>query len=154
GEYGRTSFDEGSNVLYADLSVRNTGQYPADAPLLVGVTNLSDPNVRVKDPDGLTPDGIPYYDFSKLVAGRTVHPSEVTGSRTVAFSDPQRIPFTYDLVFLGRLNQAPAITTVPVVEAFAGRPYAYAVGATDPDGDPLTFSLTIHPAGLAIDPTS
>src|SRR5262249_6635899 len=43
------------------------------------------------------------------------------------------------------------ITTVPDVEAVAGRPFDYDVDATDPDGDAVTFSLPTHPAGMAID---
>ena len=49
GEYGRTAFNEKSSVLYADMAIRNAGQYAADTPLLVGITNLSDPSVRVRD---------------------------------------------------------------------------------------------------------
>ena len=41
GDYARTSFNEDTNILYADLRVRNAGQYPADAPLIVGVKNIS-----------------------------------------------------------------------------------------------------------------
>jgi RHS repeat-associated protein len=151
-EYGRTSFNEDTNVLYGDLAVRNAGQYLADTPLLVGVTNISDPTIRVRDAAGLTPDGIPYYDFTSLVADGTLAPGEVSGSRSLAFYDPNRVQFTYDLVFLGKLNRAPAITTVPDVEAIAGQPYVYNVGASDPDGDPLTFSLPAGPAGMVIDP--
>ena len=105
GEYGRTSFNENSDVLYADMAIRNAGQYAADTPLLVGITNLSDPSVRVRNADGVTPDGIPYYDFTSLVAGSTLEPGAVTSERTIAFYDPSRVQFTYDLVLLGQLNR-------------------------------------------------
>ncbi len=154
GEYGRTSWHDATNLLHAELAVRNTGQYPIGAPLLVGITNISDPTVRVRNPDGLTPDGIPYFDFSALVAGGLLAPGQVSGTRGVTFFDPNRVQFTYDLVFLGRLNQAPAITSVPDVEAVVGRPYSYAVTATDPDGDPLAFALVTAPTGMTIDATT
>ena len=41
-----------------DLRVRDAGQYAADAPLIVGVRNISDPTVRALDFDGLLPDGL------------------------------------------------------------------------------------------------
>ena len=41
GDYARTSFNEDTKILYADLRVRNAGSYPADAPLIVGVKNIS-----------------------------------------------------------------------------------------------------------------
>ncbi|HVK07210.1 MAG TPA: hypothetical protein VM597_00395, partial [Gemmataceae bacterium] len=59
-EYGRTSYHVDSKVLYADVAVRNDGRYAAGAPLLVGVKNVSDPAVRVRGADGVTPDGVPY----------------------------------------------------------------------------------------------
>src|SRR5262249_18036719 len=139
-DYGRTSFDEAAHVLYADLAVRNAGQYAADAPLLVGVKNISDPSVRLRGFDGTTPDGVPYFDLSALVAGGTLRPGELTGARTLAFYDPSGVQFSYDLVFLGKLNRAPAISTVPDIEALAGRPYRYDVDASDPDGDAVTYT--------------
>jgi hypothetical protein len=154
GEYGRTSFNEKSDVLYAGMVVHNAGQYPADTPLLVGITNISDPTVRVREPDGLTPEGIPYYNYSDLVAGGTLHPGERTGERTLAFFNPNRIQFTYDLIFLGQLNQAPRFLTVPDVEALAGRPYSYDSDATDPDEDPVSYSLAAGPQGAVVDPTT
>ena len=154
GAYARTSFNENSDILYADMAVRNAGQYSADAPLLVGLTNLSDPTVRVRDPDGLTPEGIPYYNYSDLVAGGTLQPGELTGDRTLAFYNPNRIQFTYDLVFLGQLNQAPQFLTVPDVEALAGRAYRYDSDATDPDADPVSFSKVAGPQNASVDPTT
>jgi hypothetical protein len=51
-----------------------------------------------------------------------------------------------------RRNQSPVITSAPITTATAGQPYGYDVEATDPDaGDPLTFSLTIAPTGMAIE---
>ena len=37
--------DDGADILYADLAIQNTGDYQIDAPLLVGVRNLSSPLV-------------------------------------------------------------------------------------------------------------
>jgi YD repeat-containing protein len=151
GRYGRTSFNADLKVLYADLALENTGAYTVDGPLLVGITNLSDPTVRVRGYDGFTREGIPYFDFSTQVNGSTLGPDEVTSSQTLAFYNPSRVQFTYDLIFLGRLNEAPSITTVPKIEAIAGRPYSYDADATDPNGDPLAWSLAAGPEGAAID---
>jgi sugar lactone lactonase YvrE len=150
-EYARTSFHDDTATLYADVAVRNTGPYPADVPLLVAVRNISDPAVRVRGAAGLTPDGLPYFNFTPLVGGRTLNPDGVTGTASLAFFNPLAARFTYELVFLGRLNEAPAITTVPDLEALAGRPYRYDLAATDPDGDPVTYAVVSGPAGLAVD---
>src|SRR5208337_4929048 len=74
--------------------------------------------------------------------------------QSLEFLDPNRVQFTYDLVFLGQLNQPPYITSVPVVDAIVGRTYSYAATATDADSNPLTFSLTTAPSAMQVDPTT
>ena len=59
--YDRTSFDEQSKTLYADLTLQNSGQYPLDAPLYLTVENISDPTVQLRDYDGVLANGTPYY---------------------------------------------------------------------------------------------
>lgn len=52
------------------------------------------------------------------------------------------------------LNQAPTMAALPAFAATALEPFTYSVTASDPDGDPLTFSLTRAPAGMSIDARS
>ena len=47
-------------------------------------------------------------------------------------------------------NQTPIITSTPITTATVGAAYTYNVTATDPDGNTLTFSLTIIPPGMTI----
>ncbi|HQR05264.1 MAG TPA: putative Ig domain-containing protein [Gemmatales bacterium] len=156
GEYARTSFQTSSKTLYADIAVRNLGQYPAGVPLYVGVKNISDPAVQVLNAAGTLPDGTPYYDFTGLVTGGATQlaPNASTGTLSLAFSNPNRGRFTYDLVFLGVPNRAPIFTTIPELEATVGHQYRYDTYATDPDNDPLTFTLLSRPTGMTIDPVT
>ncbi|MCM3869899.1 MAG: putative Ig domain-containing protein [Pyrinomonadaceae bacterium] len=48
------------------------------------------------------------------------------------------------------VNQAPTITSAPVITASTGTPYSYQVQAVDPNSDPLTFSLATAPTGMTI----
>lgn len=50
-----------------------------------------------------------------------------------------------------RDNRPPRITSTPVTNATAGATYRYSVRASDPDGDPLTYSLSTAPANMSID---
>ena len=52
------------------------------------------------------------------------------------------------------VNVPPGITSAPPTRAFVEETYSYAVRATDPEDDPLTFSLTTAPAGMSIDPNT
>jgi len=51
-------------------------------------------------------------------------------------------------------NSAPVIESDPVATAKEGADYTYAVEATDPNGDNLTYSLTVNPAGMSINSTT
>ncbi len=152
-EYARTSFRAADKTLYTDIAVRNLGQYPAGVPLLVGVKNLSDPAVKVRNAAGTLPDGTPYYDFTGLVTGGAAQlmPDAATGTLSLVFSNPNRGRFTYDLVFLGVPNRAPSFTTIPELEASPGRAYIYDANATDPDGDTPSFTVLSGPVGMTID---
>jgi hypothetical protein len=152
--YGQTSFNQQSGVLYAGLTVQNTGTYPVDAPLVAVITHLSDPSIRVRGKDGVTPDGLPYFDLSGLIGSSTLAVGQSTGTRTLSFYDHNHTQFTYDLKILGQLNRPPAFTSQPNTEAIPGVPYVYQATASDPDNDPLTFSLLIGPAGITVDATS
>jgi Putative Ig domain/PKD domain/PASTA domain len=48
-------------------------------------------------------------------------------------------------------NRDPQITSTPITSAIQDSPYSYDVEATDPDGDTLSFVLTLAPAGMSID---
>ncbi len=48
-------------------------------------------------------------------------------------------------------NRPPTIVSTPPLSGTVGRLYAYDAKATDPDGDPLTWSLDVFPAGMSID---
>src|SRR5262245_16647218 len=48
-------------------------------------------------------------------------------------------------------NHAPVINPIPPMTAHPGILLAFPITATDPDGDPLTFSLINPPPGAAVD---
>lgn len=153
-DYARTSFDEQNRLLYAELAIRNQGEHDADNPFFVGVRNISDPTVTVRNIAGVTSDGIPYYDFSPAVPGNSLAPNEISGYVNAVFHNPNRVPFKYELVFLAKLNERPVFTSTPIVETSAGGSYAYDADATDPDGDTLSYSLVSAPPSLQINPAT
>ncbi|OUL33998.1 putative Ig domain-containing protein [Nostoc sp. 106C] len=153
-EYHRTSLNADSRLLYADIAIRNIGSYSIDAPLIVAVNHISNPSVLVRNSDGFTPEGVPYYDFSKLVGDSKLDPQELTQQRSLIFYNPNSVQFTYDLSVLAQLNAAPVIQTQANKEIITGHSYSYDVDATDPNGDSLTYKLLVSPQGMTIDSTS
>ncbi|WP_233902915.1 putative Ig domain-containing protein [Stieleria maiorica] len=150
--YGRTSFKDSDDRLLVDLATRNTGTFETDVPLLVGIKNISDPTVSVVGADGFMPGGTPYYDYTEAVRDGTLEAGETTDSPTVTFHTPSRQQFDYELVFYGKLNEAPIIESLPKIEAAYDREYRYEVLATDPEDDPLSYTLTTKPAGMDFAP--
>ena len=51
-------------------------------------------------------------------------------------------------------NKLPIITSTPITVATVGFVYSYDVNATDPDGDTLTYTLSVAPSGMNIDYTT
>jgi RHS repeat-associated protein len=51
------------------------------------------------------------------------------------------------------VNRPPQFTNEPPTEAAVGQAYVFDVGAIDPDGDPLAFTLSTFPAGMTVDPS-
>ena len=47
-------------------------------------------------------------------------------------------------------NAAPVITSTAPTSATEGQAYSYQAAATDGDGDPLTWNLTVKPAGMGV----
>ncbi len=152
-EYHRTSFHPGQNVLYADAALTNTGPYAVTGPVLLGITNISHPGVHVFQPDGVSREGIPYFDITDLVADGVFSPAETTALATLSFNNPHRVPFTYDLVLVGAANHAPQFNSVPPVSVADDREYRYQALAIDPDGDQPSYRLVAAPPGMAIDST-
>jgi hypothetical protein len=78
GEYAQTSFDE-AGAYSTPTWPCHVGSYAVDGPLW-WASATSATNVQVVNADGVTPDGVPYFDFTDLIAGGAVEPGEATGA--------------------------------------------------------------------------
>ncbi len=54
-------------------------------------------------------------------------------------------------ILITAVNDAPIITSSPLISAGEGLPYSYHIQAADPDEDNLEYSLVTFPAGMTID---
>lgn len=152
GIHQRTSWNRNGKALSVTLNSSNSGSFPVNAPLLVGVVNISDPSVRLLGIDGYTPAGIPYFDLSNLLAKGRLTSVDTPASRRITFHNDKQTVFDYELVYFARLNQPPIFDSVPVVNAFSNSSYRYDVRAIDDAGDDVTYSLIASPDGMEVDP--
>lgn len=68
---------------------------------------------------------------------------------TVAVSDGSLSATQSFTINVGN-NRAPTVSSTPPITAAEGNAYSYQVVASDPDGDPLSYTLTAAPAGMTI----
>jgi fibro-slime domain-containing protein/RHS repeat-associated protein len=151
-DYHRTSFNAGTKELDVNVALKNQGSYGLNGTLLVVVKNISDPSVRVKNADGFTPEGLPYYTFT--ASNGKLDPTQVTSEQTLVFKNPNGVQFSYDLTVLAEINAAPVIKSQPELEVIGGKQYQYQVQAEDLNGDSLSYKLLSAPSGMAIDPST
>lgn len=166
--------DNGVGNLTAEqafqVNVTDINQNPTfvSAPILSGTETVA----YTYDADAVDPDPSDVLTYSLPVAplGATIDPSTgilswtptalQTGlqSFTIRATDsgsPATFAEQSFVVGVQDVNQAPFITTIPVVTATEAAAYQYDVDATDEDPtDVLTFSLTTAPIGATIDPTT
>jgi YD repeat-containing protein len=121
-------------------------------------------DVEASDADGDTltysltsaPDGMTIDSASGLI-GWTPSTDQV-GSQpvTVQVDDGNggSVTQSFSITVAGLSNSGPSITSTPPMQATTNVAYSYAVSASDPDGDTLSYSLTTAPDGMAIDSTS
>ncbi|MFH1590669.1 MAG: tandem-95 repeat protein [archaeon] len=84
--------------------------------------------------------------------------TQFNGQRNIVFTaeDPYAASVSSNdvLLTITPLNDAPIIDSTPITDAVQDVDYVYDVDASDDDGDALTYSLTIHPDGMTIVPSS
>ncbi len=66
-------------------------------------------------------------------------------------SSDELAPFTITVTLPGTGNAAPNISGTPATTVEVGSAYSFTPTASDPDGDPLTFSISGQPAWAAFD---
>jgi hypothetical protein len=104
------------------------------------------------------------YSFNITDGDRfTLSANSSSNSKTVTLEDGKKylwyvtVSDGIDMVasatssFTVRTNHRPGILSLPPLSARAGMIYTYQVGAVDPDGDPLRFSLARCPEGMTVD---
>jgi RHS repeat-associated protein len=131
-------------TVYDDLT--NSGQFQAGDPF--GVTdqngNYVIPNV---------PSGTAHIKQVMQTGWEVIRPA--SGDYDLTLSGHQvvdTIDFTDQQEDSQGLNQSPQFSSTPPATATTGTNYHYKAIASDRDGDPLTYDLTVKPDGMVVDP--
>jgi|GEM_PF-1094673 len=98
--------------------------------------------------------------FAYTPAAGTVLNTAGSQTLTAAFTPTDSVNYTSATasitlsVLAGTTNQAPVIISQPVTSAYKDGYYFYQVIASDPNGDPILYSLPTRPSGMTINTTT
>lgn len=153
--YGRTSLDGENRDLHTELQVTNLGSQAITGRVVVVVENISDIDAAALHPDGLLPDGRPYWDLTHEMDSQPLEAGASIRSRPIAFRNDSGERFSYQLRTYGSLNTAPsAFESKPIESIEAGSTYSYVASASDPEGQSLTYTKVAGPEAMQVDPVT
>lgn len=135
----------GVNISTADLSF-------GGLPLYVVVSGTSYAAPHAAGAMALLAGAVPSASISQIEAALTQSARDlgVAGEDNSYGYGLADVAAAYQLLLAG-VNSPPDVTSTPPTSATVGSLYRYAVTASDPDGDALSFSLDAAPAGMTID---
>ena len=119
-----------SNSITISLNITD----PDNDPLTVNVNNSRFVNI-----------GGYNYRFDANYSDAGIHIARFTATDGVNSTN-----HTYTLTVIN-VNRNPVVITTPVIRGGEGYLYTYDVNATDPDSDPITYSLLSPPVGMVVD---
>ncbi|HEV3341679.1 MAG TPA: putative Ig domain-containing protein, partial [Pirellulales bacterium] len=147
------------SVVVATAPVNQAPVITSTAPLAPASGQPYKYQVLATDPDGdsvtfslpVSPAGMT-IDASGLIVWTPTAAQAGTNNVTVVATDPQGLSAVQNFsIVVVVVNDPPTITSTPPASVFVGQIYHYDVIASDPDGDPLSYTLTSAPAGMSID---
>lgn len=105
---GRLQYNRKAKISYLDISLKNISDTPVSFPVRVVIASLTDTTVTVKNPDGTTFAGKPYFEYA--IPSGSLAPGATSGPKTWKFKNPlqKRFNYTLDSVLTSEQeNQAP-----------------------------------------------
>jgi len=133
-----------------DLLGHFRDDFTAPEALGFGVASVDPPGpvgFDITDGHYLSADALSGDANDNWTGALTVVVSCTDGRGLLRLSDPFAVT-------VAQVNDAPAVTSAPVLEAFALRNYEYRLTAVDAEGDRLLFGLASGPEGMAVDRSS
>lgn len=95
-EFTSPLFNTRTNTLTLNMGVTNISTTPVFTPLKVVITGISAPDVKVANPDGYTPDGMPFFDLTTFIDDTELSPGEKAPAIKISFYNPKRVKFRWD----------------------------------------------------------
>lgn len=149
----------GTDTQSYTLNVSNTNRSPSinsNPPTSATEGNSYSYSIDASDPDGqdLTyslDEGPGWLSLSgNTLSGNPGHNASGSHDVTISVSDGSASDSQSFTITVDNSNRAPSIDSSPPTSATEGESYSYAIEASDPDGDDLTFNMTDAPNWASI----
>ncbi|MCA9166628.1 MAG: hypothetical protein KDB23_03115, partial [Planctomycetales bacterium] len=152
-EISNSRYDSVANRYTAELRVRNLGS-SVGRQILVSFGQL--PNgVRMVNPSVVDNQGRRYVNMRNAIRSGGLAAASYSDAVEVAFENPNNVPLVFrPRVLVGPANRAPSFSQVSPINVMPGESRAVSLGATDADGDPITYSIKSDVALPAMSLTS
>ncbi len=147
-----------------NLTIANQNQAPvlasiADQNLVENNELTITLNANDADGDALTYSvtGLPAfasYTNNQITFAPSYDAAGTYGPITVSVTDDIDTDSSTFALTITNNNQPPEITSIPVTIVAEGQSYQYNVVAVDNDGDTITYTLSVAPGGMSINPLS
>ena len=109
-------FNTRTNILTLEMTATNISDTSIFTPLKVVITGTSTPDVKVANPDGYTPEGLPYFDLTSNISDKELSPGEKMSVKKISFYNPRRVKFRWDQDVVAFIDvhkgEAPVIDSV------------------------------------------
>jgi hypothetical protein len=133
-------FDPASGQYSANLQVQNNG--PAFGRTVAVVFPGLPAGVQLQNPSGTDASGAPYLNFHNAIPAGGLGTGDISDPVQVLFNDPGLLRFTLTpAVLTAGPNQPPNLDPIGPLSVMPGQRLVVPLHATDPDGDPITFSI-------------
>lgn len=133
-------FDSVSNRYTASIRLHNAG--PAVGRSAVVVFPDLPAGVTLLNPSGVDADGAPYVNFRDAIPAGGLAEGQESAAIDVSFTNPDRVPLSLSLqVLASGPNRAPTLDSIDPLSVVVGGRVEVSLQGTDPDGDPLSFTV-------------
>ena len=134
-------YDQIVGKLQADVFVLNRGTEAVGRDAVVLYPNIP-ASVGFESPSGTTAAGVPYVNFRNAIPPGGLGPDDRSARIRVSWSDPSNATLTIGTpVLIGSSNRAPQWTAPVPVSIMPGDSQTIQLQATDPDDDPVSYSI-------------
>lgn len=136
----KVSLDTDTGRYVADLQIENTGA-AIGRQVAVVFDSLPD-GITLLNASGTDSNGNPYINLNLAIRPGGLLEGGISDAVQVVFDNPNLL--NLDLqpqVLVGGVNQAPVLEAITVPQLMPGEVLKLPLQATDPDGDPITYSL-------------